>query len=79
MPLNDIDLDSSVLTPYEASLLKVFLQKRLMYMQQGRGREAHGIYAAALIVWHYANDRSKVDIELPPSGFSELDDAPGKG
>ena len=76
MAVQDIDPDSSVLTPYEASLLKVLLKKRMMYLHQGRGREAHGIYSAALIVWHYANDRSRVDIELPPTDFAELPSKP---
>lgn len=54
-----VDPNSPVLTPYEQGLIKAFLGKRLIYMEQGRGREAHGTYAAVLIVWHYANERAR--------------------
>ena len=47
----DLDLNSPLLSVRDADLLRMLLDKRMSYAAQGRGREAHGVSAALLIVW----------------------------
>jgi len=47
----DLDLNSPLLSVRDANLLRMLLDKRMSYAEQGRGREAHGVSAALLIVW----------------------------
>jgi hypothetical protein len=50
----DLDLNSPLLSARDAALLRLLLDKRMSYAAQGRGREAHGVSAAVLIVWQAA-------------------------
>ena len=49
--LGQINLHDKRLTELEASALSKMLTKREQYVNQGRGREAHGAGTAIWILW----------------------------
>ena len=69
--IDKIDLANERLTPSDVRLLKALMHKRLVYISQGRGREAHGIGQALLIVWQ-ALMSPEIDIQLPDSLLADL-------
>jgi hypothetical protein len=63
----DLDLSSPLLSPRDADLLRALLDKRMSYAAQGRGREAHGVSAALLIVWQ-AVTQADIPIDVTDTG-----------
>ena len=61
----DLDLNSPLLSVRDADLLRMLLDKRMSYAAQGRGREAHGVSAAMLIVWH-AVTQPDIPLDVTP-------------
>jgi hypothetical protein len=47
-----VDIHDPELIPLESAALANMLNKREMYVAQGRFREAHGCGTAILILWH---------------------------
>jgi hypothetical protein len=67
----DLDLNSPLLSERDAELLRALLDKRMIYAGQGRGREAHGVSAAVLIVWQ-AVTQPDIAIDLPDTAHLDL-------
>jgi len=65
--LSHINLQDRRLTELEAVALAKMLAKREQYVNQGRGREAHGAGTAIWIMWEILTDGRKY-----LTGFGEL-------
>jgi hypothetical protein len=53
------------LAPRDAELIRALIAKYRRYLDQGRGREAHGAASALLIVWHAVKtSASAVDLDV---------------
>jgi hypothetical protein len=61
---DDLDLTDHRLLQRVRLALEIMRQKRLEYISEGRGREAHGLGMAMMIVWH-SQMHPKLDVELP--------------
>lgn len=66
MLIQDVKLDSPMLSTRDAAVLRMLLDKRTAYAEQGRAREAYGVSAALLIVWQ-AVTQPDIPLELPES------------
>jgi hypothetical protein len=67
----DLDLSSPLLSERDGDLLRALLEKRMVYAGQGRGREAHGVSAAILIVWQ-ALTQPDIPIDMPDTAHLDL-------
>jgi hypothetical protein len=67
----DVDPASPVLSPRDSDLLRMLVRKHQQYIEQGRGREAHGMGTAILIVWHAATRLDNHD-EMPDTDMGSL-------
>jgi hypothetical protein len=52
MSLAIVNIYDEELLPLEAQALALMLDKREMYVDQGRSREAHGCGTAIMILWN---------------------------
>jgi hypothetical protein len=67
----DVDPESPVLSARDRDLLRMLVRKHQVYIEQGRGREAHGMGTAILVVWQFAT-RPELGAELPDTGMGDL-------
>jgi len=74
-----IDLSNPLLTPKESLVLNMLIKKRMDYLHQGRGREAHGVAISMVIVWRgLIRPDMVLDIELPDTQAGAIDPLTGK-
>jgi hypothetical protein len=67
-----IDLQSGLLTPANVELLQALSNKYEAYLRQGRGREAHAMATAMLIVWRKFSEPD-ITLELPDTAYGGLE------
>jgi hypothetical protein len=67
----EVDPESPVLAARDRDLLRLLVRKHQVYIEQGRGREAHGMGTAILLVWQVATMPGKV-AEVPDTGLGDL-------
>lgn len=67
----EVDPESPVLAARDRELLRSLVRKHQMYIEQGRGREAHGMGTAILAVWQAAT-RPETRAEIPDTNHGEL-------
>ena len=67
----DVDPESPVLAARDRDLLRMLVRKHQGYIEQGRGREAHGMGTAILLVWQVATLPGKL-AEFPDTGLGDL-------
>lgn len=67
-----IDLQSVLLDPAHVELLKALADKYESYLRQGRGREAHAMATAMLIVWRKLSEPD-IALELPDTSHGGLE------
>lgn len=67
-----IDLLSPMLTVAHAELLQALSNKYETYLRQGRGREAHAMATAMLIVWRKLS-APDIALELPDTAHGEVE------
>jgi len=67
----DVDPENPALSARDRELLRILVRKHQIYIEQGRGREAHGMGTAILLVWHVAT-RPDVQAEMPDTGLGDL-------
>jgi hypothetical protein len=66
-----IDLHSPLLTARNVELLQALSERHQSYLRQGRGREAHAMASAMLIVWRKFTEPD-IAIELPATLHQDL-------
>ena len=69
MAVSGIDMRHPMLTPENVELLHALSERQQDYIRHGRGREAHAMASAMLIVWRAF---CKPDILLDPPTRSDL-------
>ena len=67
----DVDPENPVLAERDREMLKMLVRKHQVYIEQGRGREAHGMGTAILVVWQVATMPGKL-AEVPDTGLGDL-------
>ena len=67
----DVDPENPVLAPRDRELLRMLVRKHQVYIEQGRGREAHGMGTAILVVWQVATMPGQ-HAEMPDTGLGDL-------
>ena len=67
----DVDPENPVLAERDREMLKMLVRKHQVYIEQGRGREAHGMGTAILVVWQVATMPGAV-AEVPDTGLGDL-------
>ena len=67
----EVDPESPVLAERDRELLRMLVRKHQGYIEQGRGREAHGMGTAILLVWQVATMPGKL-AEMPDTGLGDL-------
>ena len=67
----EVDPESPLLAAHDRDLLRTLLGKHQLYIEQGRGREAHGMGTAILLVWQVSMRPGK-RAELPDTGMGDL-------
>ena len=67
----EVDPENPALTTRDRELLRNLVRKHQMYIEQGRGREAHGMGTAILAVWQAAL-RPEVRAEIPDTDLGDL-------
>lgn len=66
-----IDLQNPLLTPAHVELLRLLSDRHQDYIRHGRGREAHAMASAMLIVWRKFCEPD-VALELPTTAHRDL-------
>jgi hypothetical protein len=67
----EVDPENPVLAPRDREMLRMLVRKHQVYIEQGRGREAHGMGTAILVVWQFAT-RPDAQAEMPDTGLGDL-------
>jgi hypothetical protein len=68
----DIDFQSPMLSERDAELMRALARRRQRYIEQGRGREAHGVGSAIAIVWQSVS-QPDIPIDVPDTRHGGLD------
>lgn len=63
-----VTLAESLLTEEQREVMNTLERKHASYLQQGRGREAHGVRSAMLLVLHHFMGGRRVDFQLTEPG-----------
>jgi hypothetical protein len=66
-----VDPDSPAICDRDRDLLRNLVRKHQMYIEQGRGREAHGMGTAILAVWQVATGPDRPS-EIPDTTLGDL-------
>ena len=67
----EVDPENPVVAARDRELLRLLVRKHQVYIEQGRGREAHGMGTAILVVWQVATMPGN-HAELPDTGLGDL-------
>jgi hypothetical protein len=67
----EVDPESPVLAERDRELLRILVRKHQVYIEQGRGREAHGMGTAILLVWQVSTMPDQ-PAEVPDTGLGDL-------
>ena len=67
----DVDPENPVLAARDRELLRLLVRNHQVYIEQGRGREAHGMGTAILVVWQVATRPANL-VEMPDTGLGDL-------
>jgi hypothetical protein len=67
----EVDPDNPMLAERDREVLRLLVRKHQVYIEQGRGREAHGMGTAILVVWQVAM-RPGNGAELPDTGLGDF-------
>jgi hypothetical protein len=67
----DVDPENPLLSPRDRDLIRLLVRKHQIYIEQGRGREAHGMGTAILIVWQVATMPGN-PAQVPDTGLGDL-------
>ena len=69
--LDDINVNSPLVTPSQAHLIRALSATRLQMLSQGRGREATKYGTALICIWQQLTSPD-IDITFPDSVVGEL-------
>ncbi|MDH5540413.1 MAG: hypothetical protein OEY03_13505 [Rhizobacter sp.] len=67
----EVDPENPLLSRRDRDLLRNLVRKHQMYIEQGRGREAHGMGTAILAVWQTVL-RPESHAEIPDTNHGDL-------